>query len=189
MRKLNSYAADMIPVRLIISIAVIAAIVLMFSFGYMNLRVYLSEGSINDDITYLESNLLNVIASGVARDVDETDASDGTKRLMSFDIPDNINFIAFGCDPDENNDGILESGLFETGNNIFYKVEGGSKKVFWLSSDYKFREGIYDSGKWTINNPSQGFIIKKPGKIKIVFELVERFNEKNILIQSTDILN
>jgi len=186
MRKLNSYAADMIPIRLIVSIAIISAIMVMFAFAYTNLRINLSEGSIESDLEYLESSLLNVIASGVTRDVDEVDASDGTKRLISFDVPDNVIYISFGVDPDINNNQVLKSGLFESGNNIFYRVSGGSKKVIWLDSEYKFREGIFSNDKWTINNPSQGYIIRSPGKYDIVFEFVERFNEKYILILEND---
>ena len=186
MRKLDNYAADMIPIRLIISISVVAAIVLIFSIGFINLRVNLAQSSIENDINFIESNLLNVIASGVARDVDEVDASDGTKRLISLSLPDNILFLSFGLDPDIDNDGVLNSGLFEDGANIFYQVQGGSKKVIWFDSEFRFREGNYSKNKWTLNSPEQGYIISSPGKYSIVFELVERFNEKYILIQSTD---
>ena len=62
----------------------------------------------------------------------------------------------------------------------------GSKKVFWLDSEIRFREGKLEDGKWVINSPDQGFIIKNGGKTSIVFELVERFNEKYVLIQAND---
>ena len=53
MRKLDNYAADMIPIRLIISISVVAAIVLIFSIGFINLRVNLAQSSIENDINFI----------------------------------------------------------------------------------------------------------------------------------------
>ncbi len=186
MRKLNEIATDMIPIRLIISITVIVAISILFSFGFFSFAVTVSENDVGSQINYLLSNTDTMIASGFARDIYEPDCSDGTKRSISFNLPDNIMYLSFGCDPDIDNNGILESNLMEEGNVIFYRVSNGNKKVFWLDSEVRFREGEIKDGKWLINSPDQGFIIRNRGKTTVVFELVERFNEKYVLIQSND---
>lgn len=176
----------MIPIRLIISISVIAAISIMFSIGFFSFGVTFSENDVDSQINYLLSNLDTMTASGFARDIYEPDCSDGTKRIISFDLPENVMYLSFGCDPDVDNNGILESDLMNEGNVIFYRVSNGNKKVFWLDSEIRFREGKLEDGKWVINSPDQGFIIKNGGKTSIVFELVERFNEKYVLIQAND---
>ena len=186
MRKMNDIAADIIPIRLIISIAIVAAIMAMVAFGYMNLSVVLSENQIENDCRTLESKLQTMVASGVARDVYETNAAEGTKRVHTFDLPDNLNYVAFGVDPDPNNDGILETGLTENGAVIFYKVDGGSKKVIWLDDDFKLREGNHDGEKWIIDGDGQGYIIKSPGRTTLKFEYVEKSHSAYILIQSND---
>jgi len=186
MRKMDSNASDMIPMRLIVSIAIIAAIATMLAFGYINLNVVLSENYIEDECRALESKLYTMSASGVARDVNEVNAAEGTKRVHTFNLPNNIVFLSFGIDPDSDNNGILESGLTDNGAVIFYKINGGSKKVIWLDEDFKFREGRYDGDKWVINGLGQGLIIKNPGTITLNFEYVEKSDKPYILIQSND---
>jgi len=185
MRKIDTIAADMIPIRLIISLAVVASISMLVGFGFLNLKISNSEDDVECQMNNIQSKMYNMIASGIARDVDEVDASDGTKRRITLSLPDNLAFIGFGVDPDENNDGVLKSGLTDQGNVIFYKIHGGSKKVIWFENKIRFREGKINGDKWVLNNPPQGFIISK-GETTIVFELVERFNEKYILIQCND---
>lgn len=189
MRKLNNYAADMIPIRLIISISVIAAISILIAFGYLYLKVVLSENQIENECNDLESKLTAIVSSGVARDVDMIDFSEGTKRCHTFNIPDNLMYLGFGVDPDPNGDGILETGLTEDGNVIVYRIQGGSKKIIWLDREYKFREGIFKDGKWNINNDLQGYIISSSRRTTINFEYVEKNNEQYILIQKTDNYN
>jgi len=185
MRKIDKYATEMIPIRLIISITVIAAISLMICFGYMHLKVVLAENQMENECEALESELLSLLASGVSRDVNENDVGSGTMRIHSFNLPDNLVFLGIGVDPDINNDGNYETGLTEDGTVIFYKIDGGSKKVLWLDESFRFREGIYDGDKW-ITNDNQGYILIDSGKYVLTFELVEKFHEKYILIQAND---
>ncbi len=186
MKKINCYAAEMIPVRLIMSIAIVSAIILMTFFGFLNLKIFLSENQIRSDCKELESKLYTLIESGVARDVDETGAGGGTKRIHTFNLPENIVFLSFGCDPDENNDGILQTGLTEEGAVIYYKVSGGSKHVIWLDKDFRFREGKFENNKWIINGVGEGLIIDNSGELVLNFELVEKNLRKYILIHSND---
>jgi hypothetical protein len=176
----------MIPIRLIISIAIVAAIFLMVAFGFMYLRVVLAENQVENSCATLEGKILTMLSSGIPRDVDEIGAGDGTKRIHSLDLPDNLIFLAFGVDPDSDNDGIYETGLTENGAAIFYKIEGGSKKVIWLNKDFKFREGKYDGDKWILNDGGQGYIITSIGEQTLNFELVEKSSLTYILIHAND---
>ena len=190
MRRKNDFAAEMIPIRLIISIAIIAAIALMIGVGFRNLSITSAENQIEIECRTLESKLYTMMGSGVARDVDEINAGDGTKRSITFNLPDSLMYLAFGVDPDADNDGELETGLTENGSAIFYRVSGGSKHVLWLTQDeYRFREGKYIDGKWVINGDGQGYIITSGGSTTLTFELVQKNHEIYILIQATDTID
>ena len=186
MKKIDNIAADMIPTRLIISIAIIAAITLLVAFGYLNFKISSAENSLEQECRAIESELFSMVSSGVARDVDELNADDGTIRSCSMSLPDNLIYLSFGVDPDSDNDGVLETGLTINGSVMFYKVEGGSKKAVWLDEDFKFREGLFYGGKWIINGAGQGYILQGGGKSSLIFELVKKSNESFVLIHSND---
>ncbi|MCX6667750.1 MAG: hypothetical protein NTV74_05875 [Euryarchaeota archaeon] len=186
MRKSDNIASEMIPIRLIISITVIAAIAVIIAIAYNNLSLTLAENQIENDCRILESELYTMVSSGIARDVDDINAGEGTKRIHAFDLPGNLIYLAFGVDPDPNNCGTLKTGLTEAGSVIFYSVGGGSKHVIWLSDELKFREGNYTDNKWIINGDGQGFIINRGGKTTLVFEFVQKNDERYILIQNND---
>ena len=182
MKQVDDAASEMIPMRLVISIAVIS---FMVAFGYNSFSVILAENQVENECDMLESKLYTMISSGVYRDVDEANTSDGTKRTHTFDFPDNLMFLAFGVDPDPDNDGNFDTGLTCNGSVIFYRITGSNKQVIWLpEEDFKFREGKYVNNKWIINKDEQGFVFSSGGKTTLTFELVEKNHEKYILIHS-----
>ena len=190
MKKIDNTASEVIPIRLIISIAIMAAIAFMLAVGYNNLSITLSENQIENQYITLESKLYTMLASGVTRDVDELNAGDGTMRTHTFDLPDNVVYLAFGIDPDPNNNGELITGLTDDGSAVFYKVSNGNKHVIWLSGDdFRFREGNNTNGKWIINNDEHGFILRNSGKTTLTFELVQKNHEKYVLILANDNIN
>lgn len=184
---MNANAVEMIPVRLIISIAIISAIAVMMIFASSSLRILLAEHQVEQECQLLESTLSTMVGSGVPRDVDEASAAQGTKRVQTFTLPDSLLYLSFGGDPDSLNTGVLKPGLIEGGSAIFYRVDGGSKQVIWLPKEiYKFREGTYVDNKWVINGTGQSYIVQSGGKITLVFERVQKNHVIYILIYGTD---
>ena len=142
----------MIPIRMIISITIVTAIAVMIAIGYQNLSVIFAENQVENECHGLESSLYTMLGSGIARDVDELTAGEGTKRVYSFTLPDSLIYLSFGVDPDPANNGHLQTGLTENGSVICYKVQGGSKHIIWLPKDqFQFREGEYSDGKWGLS--------------------------------------
>jgi hypothetical protein len=186
MRKTNDIASEMIPVRLIVSIVIMAAVTVMIAAGYNVLSITLAEHQVETEYRTLEPKLYTMIGSGVARDVDEINAGDGTKRTHTFDLPGSLLYLAFGVDPDPDNDGKLETGLTSNGSAVFYRVAGGNKHVIWLSEEFRFREGKFADDKWIIHENGQGFILNSGGSTTITFELVEKSREQYILIHGND---
>ena len=189
MIKMNDFAAEMIPIRLIISITIIATMLLMVAVGFRNLSITSAENQVEIDCRTLESKLYTMLGGGIARDVDEINVGDGTKRSVVFNLPDSLMYLSFGVDPDTDNNGVLETGLTEDGSAIFYLVAGGSKHVLWLEEGYRLREGIYIDDKWVINGDGQGYILTDGGVATLTFELVQKDHETYILIQATDIID
>ena len=187
MRQMDANAVEMIPVRLIISIAIISAIAVMTVFASSSLRTLLAEHQVEQECRLLESTLSTMVGSGVPRDVDEASAAEGTKRVQTFTLPDSLLYLSFGGDPDSLNTGVLKPGLIEDGAAIFYQVEGGSKQVIWLPKEtYKFREGTYVYNKWVINGDGQSYIVHSGGKITLVFERVQKNHVIYILIHGAN---
>jgi hypothetical protein len=187
MRKMNADAVEMIPVRLIISLAIISAIAVMMVFASSSLRIFLAEHQVEQECRLLESTLSTMVGSGVPRDVDEASFAEGTKRVQTFTLPDSLLYLSFGGNPDPLNTGVLKPELTEDGAAIFYQVDGGSKQVIWLPKEtYKFRKGTYVDNKWVINGEGQSFIIHSGGKITLVFERVQKNHMIYILIHGTD---
>ncbi len=185
MRRVNTIASEMIPIRLLLSIAIVATITVMIVAGHSVLCVALAEHHLESQCLSLESTLYSMVQSGVARDIDEIGAFEGTKRTYTLDLPGSLLYLSFGVDPDPDNDGILESGLTSDGSVLCFRVSGGSKQIRWLAEeDIRFRKGNYTQEKWTIEGTGEGLILTSGGTVTLTFELAERNHEKFILICS-----
>ncbi len=61
MRQMNTNAVEMIPIRLIISLAIIAAIAVMMVFASSSLRTLLAEHQVEQECRLLESTLSTMV--------------------------------------------------------------------------------------------------------------------------------
>ena len=187
MRRVCNIAAEMLPVRLMVSIAMIAAIIVLLLSASSTLRTFLAEQEVEEQCRALQASLSTMVGSGALRDVDDLYATEGTKRMHTFSLPDSLIYLCFGGDPDSSNTGNLTPMLVEDGAVICYKVQGGSKKVIWLPKEtYKFREGRYIQDRWVINGDGESFIIRRGGTLTLVFENVQRNHKAYILIHQND---
>ncbi len=187
MRRMNTAGVEMISIRLLISIIVITAIMLLVAIAFFHLRISLAEHQVEQECRLIQSALSTMVASGVARDVDAVDAPEGTLRIQTMMLPDTLVYLSFGGNPDPLNTGDLDPTLTEDGSVIFYKVQGGTTQVIWLPKDtYKFREGLSHGNTWTMNMTEESFIIRHGGTITLEFELVQQHHVYYILIHAND---
>lgn len=183
MRQCNNAAVEMLPIRLMMSIAMIAAIIVLLVSVAGTLRVFLAEQQVEQQCLSLQATLSIMVADGAFRDVDDRSASEGTRRVYTFVLPDSLVYLSFGGNPDAYHSGLFTPTLVEDGAVIFYQVQGGSKKVIWLSYHApKFREGIYDHDQWIINGSGHSYIIHGGGTITLVFECIQKNNRHYVLI-------
>ncbi len=187
MRPVDSFAAEMIPVRLLISIVIIAAIVVLIWVGMDKLRTDQANNQVEQQCRDLVSSLETMVRSGAPRDLNEGFAPAGTTRVQTLVLPDTLVFLCFGGDPDSENTGVLQPQISEDGSLIVYKVQGSSKQVLWLPQGMcGFREGSFSNSMWTLKGDSESFILTHGGTSSLVFELVEKNHETYILIHGND---
>ncbi len=181
---MNKEGATFIPIRLLMSIVVIAVISMLLYTGIKNWMIISAENNVQEQIGELVAMFQEMI-SGSARDVlyENFKIQSGEVRTFTFNLPSSLIYLGIGTDPDPDNDGKLERGIMEDGKVIVYRIGKGSKKFYWLN--IKIRLGKYEEGNWIIKKPAEGLILTK-GKYKISFELVEYHYEKYILIHANN---
>lgn len=183
MRQKNNIAAEMLPIRLIISLAIIATIVVLVVGASGTLGIYLAEQQIEQQCLHLRSELSTMVGTGAFRDLDDPSAPDGTKRVCTLFLPDSLVYLAFGYDSSIVQTSDFTPTLVEDEAVIVYKVEGGSKKVIWLADvAYPFREGNFVHGRWMLNEDSHGYVIRRGGTSTLVFECVQKNHDSCILL-------
>jgi len=185
--KWDNDAVDQLPIRLMMSLAIIAVILVLVACASGALRTFLAEQQVESQCRQLEASLSTLTESGAVRDVDDLNAAEGTKRVHTISLPDSLIYLSFGGDPDPSNTGWYSSELVEDGAVIFYKVNGGSKQVIWLPKEtYQFREGTFINDHWTIDGDGQSLIICTGGTLTLVFERVQKNHKSYILVHNTD---
>lgn len=183
----NNQAADQLPIRLLMSLVIVVTIIVIVVSASGTLRSFLAEQNVETQCRKLEACLSGLAESGAFRDVDACNTAEGTMRVMTFSLPESLEYLSFGGDPDPLNTGLYGSEIVQDGAVIFYKVQGGNKHVIWLPKEtYKFRRGVYVDHQWVICDEVQSFVIHQGGSITLVFERVQKNHMKYILIHTTD---
>ena len=180
----NNAGQTFLPMRLLMSIVVIAVIATLFYLGLKHIMPAMAENKVERQITELEA-MFNEMISGDARNLDIMEnykESPGERRTFKFDLPSSLAYLGIGTDPDPNNDGKIEKGIVEDGRIIVFKIKGRNKKICWLDENIKIRLGNYTNNNWLIKEPDEGLIITSGGKYSITFELVSYHGEKYILV-------
>ena len=167
----------MIPIRLLVSVVIIGVVLLLSVWGYRSLQPTFATNQLQRECDAAVGALTSLVEGGAARDVDDPLAPLGTRRVLSFDVPGDCVYLAFGGDPDPQNNGALRPLLLGSGAVIVYRVEGASKQVIWCPGvSWGFRAGGFDGCSPL---PVCGeFFVRGGGRITLVFELVHQENEQ-----------
>lgn len=177
----------MIPIRLCMSITLIAAITGLVAFASYSYSVSHAEHQIEHACQVVQSSLSTLIESGVPRDLEARNAPNGTQRVLTMMLPESLVYLSFGGNPDPLNTGQFQSSLTQDGAAVFYRVQGGSSHVQWLPVDtYKFREGVLQNNTWEMDGAGSSYIIHHGGSTSLVFELVQKNQVQYILIHAND---
>jgi len=178
----DTKGSTFIPMRALMSIVIAGVIGALAYAGFQQMEKIRAEKEMERICNELIASLSTMVASGNARDIHNPADGEGDSRTIDFSLPTKLVYLGFGVDPDPDNDGEMESKMLADGACIVYKIDGLSKKIFWLDN-IKFRKGIKnEKGIWVIDD-QQGMVILREGKIKLTFELVKDFSGKYVLIK------
>jgi hypothetical protein len=186
-----------IPIRLVVYVILTGAIIALTAIGLSQIWPGITTDSMEKQIGEIKVSL-SAMQSGSARNLIDLDSPSGNIRTFKIKIPEDVDYLAFGADPDPDNDHSLtntpEDLLTEAGNVIFYSSGKGGKIRIPLEGSVELREGLLDKGKWVINNledKQYGAVITGKGRYELTFELVYDpiSKEKYTLVHFTDDLN
>ena len=186
-----------IPIRLVVYVILTGAIIALTAIGLSQIWPGITTDSMEKQIGEIKVTI-TAMQSGSARNLIDADSPAGNIRTFKITIPEDVDFLAFGADPDPDNDYNLtntpEDLLTEAGNVIFYSSGKGGKIRIPLEGYVELREGLLENGRWFINdfgNKQYGAVITGNGKYDLTFELVYDpiSKEKYTLVYFTDELN
>lgn len=186
-----------IPMRLLVYVILIAAIVVVSAIGLSRISPGMTTNIMEKQIGEIKVTLSNMQHGGT-RNLIDPDSPDGNIRTLMITIPEDVDYLAFGADPDPDNDFNLtntpEGFITERGNVIFYSSKTSGKIRIPLDDSVEIREGLLENGRWIVNNiggRQYGTVISGKGNYELAFELVYDpiSKEKYTLIHMTDNLN
>jgi hypothetical protein len=184
-----------LPIRLVVYVILTGAIIALTAIGLSQIWPGITADSMEKQIGGIKVSI-SAMQSGSTRNLIDRDSPAGNIRTFKITIPEDVDYIAFGADPDPDNDYNLtntpEDFLTEGGNVIFYSSGKGGKTRFPLDGSVELREGILDNGRWIINNlgdKQYGAVITGKGRYELTFELVYDpiSKEKYTLVHYTDL--
>ena len=185
-----------IPMRFVVYVMITGAIIALVAIGISRLEPGITEDTLEKQIGEIKVSLASM-QSGAARNLIDPASPGGNIRTYKIVLPQDVGYLAFGADPDPDNDGDLtntkENFLTDRGNVIIYSSSGG-KKIIPLDENTEIREGIFENGRWVMNSldgKQYGVVIRADGKSEITLELVYDpiTKERYILSHFTDDLN
>lgn len=166
-----------IPLRFVVYVMITGAIVALVAIGISNIKPGMTVDTLEKQIGAIKVSMA-AMQSGAARDLIDPASPGGNIRTYKIVLPEDVGYMAFGADPDPDNDGNLtntkESIFTDKGNIIIFSSSAG-KKIIPLDENIEIREGIFENGRWVMNRAGgkqYGVVIRGSGRSKITFELV-----------------
>ncbi len=166
-----------IPMRFVVYVMITGAIIALVAIGISRLEPGITEDTLEKQIGAMKVSL-DSMQSGAARNLIDPASPGGNIRTYKIVLPQDVGYLAFGADPDPDNDGDLtntkDNILTDMGNVIIYSSSGG-KKIIPLDENIEIREGLFENGRWVMNRADgkqYGVVIRGSGKSEITFELV-----------------
>lgn len=171
-------AAEFIPIRLMISVVVIAAISFLIFTGFHSIQSSSELDTFENELQMMRSEISLLYATGEARDLDDPFAPTGTTRVFSFQIPLSVTSLSFGVPLP-----VSESVQEEIGSSgIFYLCDGGAQHVVWCDSQVVFQKGVSQNARWITDGSTPIYSFCSPCEINVTFELVSQTGQRFILI-------
>lgn len=181
----NTVAADTIPLKLVVYLALLAAVVLLLAHAWSIASPVLQGAEIKAQAESASLSLLS-IQGGYARNSEDRHSPEGSMCTLPFSLPPSVRYVSFGVDPDQECNGNLTDSEWTPENNtLIYQYKNGVKKrVFLEGAPVHFIKGIKNSdGIWVpagsrevngtfLDLESTAVVIEDPVSGEFLFEMV-----------------
>lgn len=181
----DTRAADTIPLKLVVYLGLLAAVLLLISLAWENASPVLDDAEIEAQV---EDAALSIrsIQKGHSRPLGDRYGPEGSMCILTISLPDKVRYLSFGVDPDPDCSGNLSDSEWEFGNNtLIYQYKNGVKQRVLLGGEtvHFLKGGPTEDGNWfpvasQENNETfsilkeKGIVIEYPVSGEFVFELV-----------------
>lgn len=180
----DTAAADTIPLKLVVYLALLAAVVLLMVHAWNIASPVLEDAEIKAQTESASLSLLS-IQGGYARNSEDRYSPEGSMCTLIFSLPPAVRYIGFGVDPDQEcNGNLTDSEWVPENNTLIYQYKNGVKKrVFLQGAPIHFIKGIENSeGVWvpvgsqegneTLDLENKAVVIEYPVSGEFLFEMV-----------------
>ena len=168
---------DTIPLKLVVYLALVGIIIALTAIGLKNVGPPMDDALMERQLGEVKSSL-ELMQSGYSRDLSDPYAATGNTRSFELVLPERLEYLSFGADPDPDNNGILTDtppGLVtDNGDVIYYKLRGDGKRLVKLRDPVCIREGELVNGRWlprSVDGLEQAVVLTG-GSQSVTFELV-----------------
>ncbi len=168
---MDDKATIWIPVRLLISISIIAFFTFLIVIGTQIATNTIQHNNFYNNLTEIKESLESLYRHGDSRNIIDPMSAPGSKRVFSLTIPDTISYVGFGR---QKNDSQLLASCIQ------YDSSKGVT-CLWLDTDIELILGVKQNGIWSPNEDNNGFILSS-GSYQLVAELVSDNSNQFILM-------
>ena len=183
----DTVATDTIPLKLVVYLGLIAAILLLLAQAWHTAIPVLDDAEIKAQTEAASMSILS-IQDGYARNSADLYSPEGSMCTIGFSLPASVRYISFGVDPDPECNGQLNDSEWVMENNtIIYQYKSGVKdRIFLKGTSVHFVKGERNSeGIWIPLEDSEnndtllasektGVVIEDPVSGEYLFEMVTR---------------
>ena len=147
----DEHGIDTIPLKLVVYLTLVGIIIALTAIGLNNAGPPMDGALMERQLGEVKSGI-ELMQSGYARDLYDPYAATGNIRSFELVLPERLEYLSFGADPDPDNNGILTDtppGLVtDNGDVIYYKLRGDGKRLVKLRYPVHIREGELVNGRW-----------------------------------------
>ncbi|MCL7414115.1 MAG: hypothetical protein M8353_10970, partial [ANME-2 cluster archaeon] len=97
---------DTVPLKLVVYLVLVGVIIVLAAVGLNNAGPTMDDALMQRQVGELKSSFRQM-QSGYARDLSDPYAPTGNTRDFDMVLPDNLEYLSFGVDPDPDNNGIF----------------------------------------------------------------------------------
>ena len=158
---INQHASMWIPIRLLISIAIISFFTGLVVIGSQIATDTIQKDQFTNQLTDFKQSIESLYQHGESRSINHPSTHPASKRIFQITIPDTIPFVFIGKKAEESSD-LMSS--------IRYKIDGKTN-VIWINADIHIIQGICKNDQFLPQKNQIGLELK-PGSYCITAELV-----------------